>query len=359
MDNRRLGQLKTVFCICYILCAAVLSAQPDVHTAAQKLAQKAFVQKSEAAVRQVFEQGLAGLPDAQAQVQALSLLASYEAYHGSYSQAAAHYLQAAALNTETKTDLLLEAVRVFLCGGNFDAARSLLSEIAAGLPVNTENAQYRTAAVYDAWRLLAEDRADRAVPLITAYAGNKAFADYHPALLFTLWWVNGDEKAKERLLKEYPSGIEAAAVHGTVMVQPSVFWYLMPKTEAFAPSAGTVGTTAARQPGNTTASVQQHTVNAASIESRYAGTAASAQNASGVQEPQTKPLYYQLGFYKIKAYAERLAEELRQKQFRPLIKEETRPSGAVYFAVLVEENSAGDIGLRLKGAGYEAFPVFP
>ena len=215
-------------------------SEPALQPAVQTLAQKAFAQKTDAAVRQVFEKNLATLPNAQAKVQALTLLADYEQHNGNYSNAADCYRRAAEfVTTDQKTALLLDAVRVLLCGGSMDSARSLLSEIAAALPVSDEDPYYRRAAVYDTWRLLAEDRADRAVPLITAYTKKKAFSEYHPALLFTLWWVNGDEDAKQRLLKEYPAGMEAAAVNGTVTVQPSTFWYLMPRSGlAQQPAAG-------------------------------------------------------------------------------------------------------------------------
>ena len=307
-------------------------AEPALQPGVQTLAQKAFAQKTDAAVRQFFEKNLATLPNAQAKVQALMLLADYEQHNGNYSNAADCYRQAAGFDTtDKKTALLLDAVRVLLCGGSMDSARSLLSEIAAALPVSDEDPYYRRAAVYDTWRLLAEDRADRAVPLITAYTKKKAFSEYHPALLFTLWWVNGDEDAKQRLLKEYPAGMEAAAVNGTVTVQPSTFWYLMPRSGlAQKPAAGST----------------------ASKASTVSKTAAGS-------ETQVKPSYYQLGFYKTKKYAEALAADLQKKHFTPIIKEETRPSGTVYFAVLVKENAAGDMGLRLKDAGYEAFPIFP
>jgi len=301
-------------------------SEPALQSSVQTLAQKAFAQKTEAAVRQFFEKNLATLPNAQAKVQALTLLADYEEHNGNYSNAASCYRQAAGFNTsDKKTALLLDAVRALLCGGSLDSARSLLSEIAAALPVSDEDPYYRRAAVYDTWRLLAEERADRAVPLITAYTKKKSFSEYHSALLFTLWWINDDEDAKQRLLKEYPAGMEAAAVNGTVTVQPSTFWYLMPRSGL----------------------------------AQQAIAGGSASKIAAVSETPLKPSYYQLGFYKTKKYAEALAADLQKKHFTPIIKEETRPSGTVYFAVLVKENAAGDMGLRLKDAGYEAFPIFP
>ena len=330
-------------------------SEPALQPAVQTLAQKAFAQKTEADVRQFFEKNLAVLPNAQAKVQALTLLADYEQYNGNYSNAADCYRQAAGFDTtDKKTALLLDAVRVLLCGGSMDSARSLLSEIAAALPVSDEDPYYRRAAVYDTWRLLAEDRADRAVPLITAYTKKKAFSEYHPALLFTLWWVNGDEDAKQRLLKDFPSGMEAAAVNGTVTVQPSTFWYLMPRSGLAQKSAA--GSTASKTGSSSEAT--KASVQSSAASKTEAASAQSSKPAAG-SETQARAAYYQLGFYKTKKYAEALAADLQKKHFTPIIKEETRPSGTVYFAVLVKENAAGDMGLRLKDAGYEAFPIFP
>ncbi|QSH91825.1 hypothetical protein C5N99_04165 [Treponema medium] len=330
-------------------------SEPALQPAVQTLAQKAFAQKTDAAVRQFFEKNLATLPNAQAKVQALTLLADYEQHNGNYSNAADCYRRAAEFDTtDQKTALLLDAVRVLLCGGSMDSARSLLSEIAAALPVSDEDPYYRRAAVYDAWRLLAEDRADRAVPLITAYTKKKVFSEYHPALLFTLWWVNGDEDAKQRLLKEYPAGMEAAAVNGIVTVQPSTFWYLMPRSGlAQKPAAGSTASKTSASSEATKTSGQS------SAASKAEAASTQSSKPAAVSETQAKPSYYQLGFYKTKKYAEALAADLQKKHFTPIIKEETRPSGTVYFAVLVKENAAGDMGLRLKDAGYEAFPIFP
>ncbi len=330
-------------------------AEPALQPAVQTLAQKAFAQKTDADVRQFFEKNLATLPNVQAKVQALTLLADYEQHNGNYSNAADCYRQAAGFDTtDKKTALLLDAVRALLCGGSLDSARSMLSEIAAALPVSDEDPYYRRAAVYDTWRLLAEDRADRAVPLITAYTKKKSFSEYHPALLFTLWWVNGDEDAKQRLLKEYPAGMEAAAVNGTVTVQPSTFWYLMPRSGLAQKSAA--GSTASKTSASSEATKAAPQSSAAS---KAEATPAQSSKPAAGSETQSKPSYYQLGFYKTKKYAEALAADLQKKHFTPIIKEETRPSGTVYFAVLVKENAAGDMGLRLKDAGYEAFPIFP
>lgn len=317
--------------------AVPLMAHDPLLPAVRRLAEKAFAQKTEEAIRQTFKTGLAALTEPQARCQALALLAEYERHIGNYQAASGFYRQAAALCKPTNTMLLLEAVKTLLGSGDFETAASLLNTILTDIPHNDADPLYRTAAVYETWRLLAQDRSDLALPVIRSYLQKKAFSDYHPALLFTLWWTASDETAKQRLLKEFPAAIETAAVQGNVTVLPSQFWYLMPKT------------------------VEETNVYTASkiLNSEAHHAAAQAATDASRHEKQTKPLYYQLGFYRTKKYAENFAENLRKKNFTPLIKEEKRPSGTVYFAVLVEENTLGDMGLRLKDAGYEAFPIFP
>lgn len=296
-------------------------AEELLHPAVQELVQTAFEQKTESEVRQFFEKNMVTLPNRRAHIQALTLLAAYEYQCGNYSNAAACYERAVVLDpTECKYELLLDAMQAFLCGGEYDRAGVVLHRILADLTRSSNEAYRRRAAVYKVWLLLAEDGADTAVPLITEYINDASFAVYHPALLFTLWWISGNEKIKERLQKSYPSSIEAAAVTGTVTLYPSTFWYLMPKGAIVEKGDG---------------------------------------NVSVTQDNAARASYYQIGFYKTKRYAQALVDDLRKKHFTPIIKEEVRPSGTLYFAVLVQENESGTMGILLKNAGYEAFPVFP
>lgn len=321
---RRLFTVLAILSIVRIQGFAADSLDPAV----KNLVQKAFTQKTEESVRKFFEKNMTELPNTQARIHALTLLAAYEQQCGNYAYAASWYVQAARLeSTEGKNTFLLDAVQALLCGGEYDRASSLLATIAEGLPVDAENAYYRRYAVYNTWRMLAEGMTDKALTLIKKYATQHAFAAYHPALLFTLWWVSGDSSIKEELCKKYPTSIEAAAVNGTVTVHPSTFWYLMPK--------------------------------GASLEKDTADVTVSQKQDDTAHRKAAKPSYYQLGFYRTKKYAQALVDDLQKSRFNPIIKEEIRPSGTLYFAVLVQENESGTMGILLKNAGYEAFPVFP
>lgn len=332
---------------CFFTAALILqytqgTAFADKHTspAVQHFMQEVFVQKTDAEIRRFFEENISALPN-EARMQALTLLAGYEHLHSNYSYAVAYYQQAAALAcTERKAELLLDAVREALCGGDYDSARRLLSDTAAFITTDMSNQYDVRTAVYNAWLLLAEDKTDKALPLITAYIQNKAFKDYHPALLFTLWWVTGDENIQQQLSTQYPSSIEAAAVMGNVTVHPSSFWYLMPRSSSFQTEH------------------EEKTVSATDDRQRAAQTNHPSKDGEA-NKKRTKPLYYQLGFYKTKRYAQAMLTDLQKKHFTPEIKEELRPSGTLYFVVLVKENEDGTMGILLKNAGYEAFPVFP
>lgn len=349
MHKGRFFLVRRGWCVFFTAALILLYAQEaafaDQNTLpiVQHFMQEVFAQKTDAEVRRFFEEKVSTLPNVQARIQALTLLAGYEHLRDNYHYAVAYYQQAAALEvTERKAELLLDAVREALCGCDYDTAHRLLSDTAAFITTDMNNQYYRRAAVYTIWLLLAENRTDKALSLITAYIQNEAFKEYHPALLFTLWWVTGHENIQQKLSTQYPSSIEAAAVNGNVTVHPSSFWYLMPKSSSFQTENEEQ---TALQP---TADWQQEAVQ----------TTKSVKDSSA-DKMRTKPLYYQLGFYKTKRYAQAMVADLQKKHFTPEIKEEIRPSGTLYFVVLVKENADSTMGLLLKNAGYEAFPVFP
>lgn len=325
MSNHISGVFKRFICICLIftVCAAVngFAEETVLLPAVRRIAEKAFSQKTAAEVRGVFETSLARLSDKE-RCQLLVLLAEYEHQKSNYRESADRYGQAAALCKEGGTSLLLKAIRTLLFGGYGDSAYNLLKEIKERTPLTEDNPLYITAAVYEVWCLLAENHTDTALAHIKSYLQKKAFTEYHPALLFTVWWIEDDHTAKQRLIQDFPTAAETAAVLGKVTVLPSVFWYLMPRSTQSAPSK-------------------------------------PLKSDTPLKGGPPRPVYYQLGFYKTRKYADNLAAALREKNFHPVIKEEKRPSGTVYFAVLVEENTTGTMGLLLKDAGYESFPIFP
>ena len=53
-----------------------------------------------------------------------------------------------------------------------------------------------------------------------------------------------------------------------------------------------------------------------------------------------------------------MVDRLKAKGFAAYIEEEKRPSGNIYFIVVVDENAQGNMGLQLKTAGFDCYPIF-
>ena len=72
---------------------------------------------------------------------------------------------------------------------------------------------------------------------------------------------------------------------------------------------------------------------------------------------QEKIYTYQLGFFSSKENAQRLVDRVAEKNISAQIKEEVRPSGNTYFAVIVKSKDS-EIGSKIKNNGFECYPVF-
>jgi cell division protein FtsN len=66
-------------------------------------------------------------------------------------------------------------------------------------------------------------------------------------------------------------------------------------------------------------------------------------------------VWQQTGFFKNREYAEDLSGKLEKLGFKPVIREEKRPSGTIYFSVLVPEDADRTAEKRLKDAGFESY----
>ena len=66
---------------------------------------------------------------------------------------------------------------------------------------------------------------------------------------------------------------------------------------------------------------------------------------------------YQLGFYSSKTNAQNLVNRCKEKNISAQIQQVTRPSGNVYFAVIVKSTDS-EIGTIIKNSGFECYPIF-
>ncbi len=275
-------------------------------------------------------------------------LAGIQEKMGRFSDAQKNYAAAAAIAAgdadgmakRSSEQLVLDAVRCALCGGEGDIAQNYLNS-AVRSSKNGEVAAY--VKLYDQWALLvkAENLKDteEVVAMLKTYAELDSMKCVHPQILLTLWHITGQENYADRLKKSFAGTPEELIVSGKVNLKPSPFWYFVPRKGGAVPEV---------VPQKT-----ENVVTAAVEEEKSSGS--SAKGSEGKKEKITRQ---QLGLFKDKANAEGLIEKLKKKGFNGKITSEVRPSGTTYYIVVVDENKTNTIGQELRTAGFDCYPVF-
>jgi len=292
----------------------------------------------------------------------LSALADYEERLSLFVDARKHFNEAAFADPAGRDDAyILDAARCALVSGDTEQAEGLVRAI---LLTSFSDPMLVRARVYSAWIQLAAGDAADALPQIRTCAANTAFADYAPALLFTLWWSDNDSAAKTRLLSDFSTSPEASIVRGEIRLSPAPFWYLMVRNGTlvadFARDGNAALATVTTPPTGTTPA----TVSAPSSATTPASTTSASTTPASTTPPATAQaspavhagtVWQQTGFFKNREYAEELNGKLVKLGFKPVIREEKRPSGIIYFSVLVPEDAERSTEKRLKDAGFESY----
>lgn len=331
---------KKIFLCACLSCALVpgIFAQTAGSSTVARIIAASFALEDQADVIASLTRNAAKQPPGDGRKQILAALAGYEERLGLFDAAASRYSDAASASTVRDDALLLDAARCALSANDAEKADGFVRAV---LLTNFDEKILLRARLYAAWIQLASGDRPNAFALLRAYAKNDAFAPYIPSILFTLWWADNDSDAKSRLLAAWPLSAEAAIIRGEMALAPSPYWFLMGRSESQVAAfnqAGTVFT-----PATPTA--------AATSSSTAAGLPAAGTVAATV--PGT--LWQQAGFFRNREYAEELAAQLKKKGFSPVIRSETRPSGTVYFSVLIGEDALHSTGTRLKDAGFESY----
>ena len=161
-----------------------------------------------------------------------------------------------------------------------------------------------------------------------------------PAVLLSIWYIDGDQESARLLVAQYPQSPEAAIVQNKVTLLPAPFWYFSPRNTLAAPGVPAP----AEQPPPLGPAVKTPP------PSSPAGPSASAESV-------TSGLYQQLGLFRNEAYARRLMDQAAAKGFSPILRTAIR-SGETYYVVLVGENAERTMRDRLNAAGFECYPVY-
>ena len=265
-------------------------------------------------------------------------MALYDEAKNSYAAAAGIAAgDAAGMPKKSSEMLVIDAVRCALSAGDGDVALQFLNSAVRNSKDESIQAQIK---LYEQWAALcnAENADDIAEPvsMLKAYADIPSMKSVNPSVLLTLWYVTGEADFGNRLVKKYPESAEAGIVTGKVQVMPSPFWYFVPR----------------RKISLTQLSAEEKTVSATENGDGTQGEAAVKADFS------ENPVKQQLGLFRDKSNAEEFVRRLNEKNFKGYIQEETRSSGTTYYIVLVDENEDGSMGLKLKSAGFECYPVF-
>lgn len=325
---------KRLFCAITLLILFPLYAQtvsPDI----KKNIDSAFTEKTFEAISQKLALATKRAATQVDKQYALSVYASFLERAGNLAEAAETYRAAALVDPSSRDDgLFLDAARCALASNDIETASTMVRSV---LLTAFNDTVLLRARVYSAWIQSASGDQKNALALLRTYAGNAQFEPYLPAILFTLWWGGGDTSAEKTLQKRYPRSAEAAAARGEVRLAPSPFWYLMNR-DGIAPF------------------VIEPVASSTQEDSPVLKTEPSA-SIPPLAPPATKTTgnWQQTGFFQSQENAESLAARLRTLGFFPIIRKDTRPSGTVYFVVLIPDD--GTTAARLKDAGFESYLV--
>lgn len=240
---------------------------------------------------------------------------------------------------KTSSILVLDAVRCSLNEGDSKTALNYLNSSIRNSKDEKIQAKIR---LYEIWAKLCqaqtEQELEESITLLKAYSSLKNMESVMPSVLFTLWYINNDENAARTLQKSYPLSPEASIVSGASQLMPTPFWFFVLRK------------------GNALASANDSKAN--SILQGSIGIQNSQQESTLSSSETEKVKRQQVGLFGKIENAQAMVARLAEKGFKASIEEEKRPSGNIYFIVAVNENEQGTIGIQLKTAGFDCYPIY-
>lgn len=244
---------------------------------------------------------------------------------------------------KTSSVLVLDAVRCCLNCGDSQTARNYLNSSVRNSKDEKIAAKIK---LYEQWCNLCdaqtESDLDEIIVMLNAYSKMESMESELPSILFSLWYISEDKNAAELLKTKFPHSAEANIISGNLSLLPTPFWFFVVRK------------------GNATASANNSKADSLRDEKspgiEVAKTGAQTQKNDHSETEKIKR--QQVGLFSKKENAQILVERLQEKGFKPYIEKETRASGNVYYIVIVDENESGTMGMLLKTAGFDCYPVF-
>lgn len=279
----------------------------------------------------------------------LSLYGDAQISYASAASIAA--LDAEDMPKKSNEQLVLDAVRCALSGGDADTADSYLNSAVR----NSKNPRVQAyIKLYSQWSRLcrAQTAEDLQEPilLLQAYRGMESMSYVQPAVLLTLWYLTGDKSYSVEITGRYPKSMEAAVVNGDAQLLPTPFWFFVPKKGIA--EQGTGSYAVAELPKNEQNADGNGAISLAVPDSvKNASKAESSSNASASTASKL-----QLGLFRTQSNADALSKEVNKKGFNSYVTSETRASGTTYYLVLVNDPD-GSVADKLRNNGYECYVV--
>ena len=281
-------------------------------------------------------------------------LARLQRLSGNVDAAARSWREAALADREHRDDQsLLESSLCYLALGEFTAASDALLGVLAGGAGDSR-------AFRDARYLSAQIEVFRSGSAAALYAllSQPEYAEYRPAIYYTFWRLYGDDNYRTQVLTEFPDSPEARIL----------------QSEASAALASTGASSAAARvidgsaPGTVSAQGRPLWVLYPGRGNVMIGPPVSARPPAEPRQYELSPApaatdlpgprALQTGLFSREENAHASADRLSAKGFAATVSRKP-VNGVVYWAVSVAPG--GDPNrtiMRLKDAGFEAFPVF-
>ncbi len=265
---------------------------------------------------------------------------------GRWEEAAARYEEAAfAAPGQRDTRSLLSGVKAWLAAGEAEKAISILKV----LGVASSDPHVRSEArVLEGWARLLEGEGGLALQIAEMSVQEAQDEKALRTALVLLWASSEGARRKEaaaRIRKEFPGSPEAAMAESGE-APPYAHWLLTRASGSGrppdAPKAGSP------VPGKTP---DAKTSEAAPVDVSGTGGATAQQSAQGISA-------YQVGAFAEEANADSLFEELGRKGFYPRKSRRDRGGQAIWTVAVPAGDDSSETLLRLKDAGYEAYPLF-
>ena len=312
-----------------------------------------FSQTEKVTLEDKIEELSNNIKSAQSQTEKINLyeqLAICQEFAGLYSEASESYISCSRLvsEQEKKDSYILKASRCFLSCGDAEKTDELLTSIASTARTG-KNAPL--LKLYAAWSWISKcntfEETHEPIVILKSYLKMDSMKSVKKEILFTLWYITLENEYASLLQTEFPNSLENAMAQGKADLSPLPFWYFSARKEVSIKSETKIEPTAEK--------IEEKPDEKLSLPETKVETKDEPKREEKLN--QEKIYTYQLGFFSSKENAQRLVDRVAEKNISAQIKEEVRPSGNTYFAVIVKSKDS-EIGTIIKNNGFECYPVF-